>query len=310
MCSGTGISSLLTFVKKGARNIHVVIVLEQLYLILVTFGEYTTIHFVLATLSQPIYLKFMKKCTYFQCPLVCTQPRKWQANRAGTEQPAAQPIASYSKSWGEEENPNSSLIPAIRWHSECCQTMGNACPPPEGLSCHKFKFPGREKYRALQYLNMMVEDPWRTCSGNQSPRTKPQKHGLIVVLVPCSCKLGHLMITKPHVLGSQRSKLWWIFPVIQGAPLVLTIPNSRSAHWLQTLVFVMLWQNCGFHLFTVVVKITQRFFVILKTIQRGEEYAGMWPKQLNLFECYTRGTLAALKIKTSQFCHFQHNVTH
>lgn len=36
----------------------------------------------------------------------------------------------------------------------------------------------------------------------------------------------------------------------------------------------------------------------------SEEYAGVWPKQLNLLECCTRGTLAALKIKTSQFCHF------
>lgn len=55
MCSGPGTSSLFTFVKKEARNIHTVIFLEQLYLIPVTFEGYTTIHFVLATLSQPIY---------------------------------------------------------------------------------------------------------------------------------------------------------------------------------------------------------------------------------------------------------------
>lgn len=142
MCSGPGTSSLFTFVKKGARNIHVVIFLGQLYVIPVTFGGYTTIHFVLATLHQPIYLKFMeKKSTYFHCPLVCTQPRKWQANRAGTKPPAAQPLASYSKSWGEEEIIKSSLTPVIRWHTEYCQTMGNACPLPEHLSYHKFKFP-------------------------------------------------------------------------------------------------------------------------------------------------------------------------
>lgn len=39
--------------------------LEQLYLIPVTFGGYTTIHFVLATLCQPIYRKLMKKMHLF-----------------------------------------------------------------------------------------------------------------------------------------------------------------------------------------------------------------------------------------------------
>lgn len=75
MCSGPGTSSLFTFVKKGARNIHVVIFLGQLYVIPVTFGGYTTIHFVLATLHQPIYLKFMeKKAPIFSVPWCAHNP--------------------------------------------------------------------------------------------------------------------------------------------------------------------------------------------------------------------------------------------
>lgn len=96
--------------------------------------------------TEPAYLflSSWKKCTYFQRPPLRTQPRKRQADRAGTKWLAAQPLASYSKSSLETESTDSSIIPAIRWHAECCQTMGNA-PPPEDLSCHKFKFPDGHK---------------------------------------------------------------------------------------------------------------------------------------------------------------------
>lgn len=68
-----------------------------------------------------LFLNSWKKYTYFQCPLVCTQPKKWQVDRASTKRLAAQPLASYSKSSREKEITDFSIIPAIRWHTECCQ---------------------------------------------------------------------------------------------------------------------------------------------------------------------------------------------
>lgn len=122
------------------------------------------------TAATYLFLSSWKKCTYFQCPLACTQPKKWQVDRAGTKRLAAQPLASYSKSSrGKKKKKkftDSSIIPAMLgmlsdhpWHSECCQITGNASPPPEGLSwaCRKLKFPGRHEYRALQHLDMMGE---------------------------------------------------------------------------------------------------------------------------------------------------------
>lgn len=196
------------------------------------------------TAATYLFLSSWKKCTYFQCPLVCTQPKKWQVDRAGTKRLAAQPLASESKSSREKKITDSSIIPGIRWHAECCQITRNACPPPEGLSwaCRKLKFPGRYESRALQYLDTTGDDPERTCSGNQSPSlygakypgTELSKRGITVVQLPCSCRLAHVMLTKPCALGwlwaleFLKIKVNVNLSSYSSAPSVPTLPTSRS----------------------------------------------------------------------------------
>lgn len=146
--------------------------------------------------------------------------------------------------------------------------------------------------RALQYLDMLGEDPERTFKGNQStsmyvvkhPGTKLSKHGLVFMKLSWSSGLAHIMLTKPcalvwiWVLESIRSKVIENLSSYFQSPFNINISKFKISP-LTTDLSVCNAPNCGSEIFTVGVKITQNIFIILKTFQWSEEYSGMWPKQ-------------------------------
>lgn len=128
---------------------------------LVTFGGYATIHFMLATLQQPIYFWVHEKMHLFAVsPGVHTTQKvtSWQSWYKKTGCPTISLLLQKLKG---KQITDSSVIHAIRWHAGCCQITGSACPPTERLSwaCPKLEFLGRHECRALEYLDMMEEDP-------------------------------------------------------------------------------------------------------------------------------------------------------
>lgn len=163
------------------------------------------------TAATYLFLSSWKKCTYFQCPLSCTQPKKWRADRAGTKRLAAQPLASDSKSSREKKNHWLWHHPWLWMGCRMLSDRGKRMPPTWGslLSMDKLGFPGRYEHRALQSLDLMRDDPERTCSGKQSPSTYGAKHpgtnpaerALRAVQLPRSRRLAHVVLTTPRALG-------------------------------------------------------------------------------------------------------------
>lgn len=159
----------------------------------------------------------------------------WQ--RQYKNRPAAQPLASYSKSSKEKQYiTDSSITPAIRWHTECCQVMGNG-----GMHIPRLWVSVEYVVSSRQVQVQSVTTPGHVGRGSresllrkpvpklvkcQAPSTKLSKHGLMFVQLPCSWRPTH-MLTKPCALG-------WIkvnvnLSSYSSAPSAWTLPALRSA---------------------------------------------------------------------------------